>query len=297
MVKPFKGSWEVKNNMFRFAKSDYQFLPPGFYIPKEQYPYWYLDPSEVHFDKRTAIKDDLSTQIIESVEKFWEAAEAYKELGAVHKRGIFFYGPPGTGKSVAVNVLCQKVVEKNGVVILVGQNGIDKIEDLMHQVRTSDHEVPIAIVLEDIEMFIRNERERKAILNILSGQRQINNVLYIGTTNLSLEELSKICPALVNRPSRFDIVEYIGYANIAHKIKFLTKYSDKLTHAEAEYIATETPDCSIAHLKEIVISHICLGYDLVKTVERVRLMKIDAPTAKDEDEEDDGDEFNGLEED
>ena len=198
-IRPFRGCWDVKNRRFRFIKSDVQVLPAGYYVPVYEYPHWLLERTEVAFDRRTPIKDEKTSKIIASVAKFWDASEKYKKLGAVHKRGIFFHGPPGTGKSAAVNTLCDMVVERGGVVLMAGQHGIDHVEDLLQQIRHSDPIMPIAVVMEDIETFIRNEKEQKAVLNILSGQRQVDNVLFIGTTNLTLENLNKICGALVNR--------------------------------------------------------------------------------------------------
>lgn len=285
--------WTVEDKRSRFMESGVQVLTPGFYVPTYKYPHWWLTKNDVYFDRRISVIDSLTTKIIASIQKFWNAAKLYAEIGAVHKRGVFLYGPPGTGKSATVNELCLQVVDQGGIVLLAGQNDIADVEDLLFQVRTSDESMPIAVVMEDIETFIRNEKQQKAVLNLLSGQRQVSNVLYIATTNLSLKDISSICPALVNRPSRFDVVEFVGFPSVSTKSEFLAKFCPGLDAFTIHEIAKNTDGCSMAHIKEIVIGVYCLGEDLTSTINRVKKMKIDAPLdgeeSTDEDDEDDED--------
>lgn len=282
--------WTVEDKRSRFMASGVQVLAPGFYVPTYKYPHWWLTKSDVYFDRRISVLDSLTNKIIASIKKFWDAAPRFAEIGAVHKRGVFLYGPPGTGKSATVNELCMQVVEQGGVVLLAGQNNIADVEELLFQARTSDESMPIAVVMEDIETFIRNEKQQKSVLNLLSGQRQVSNVLYIATTNLTLKEVASICPALVNRPSRFDVVEFVGFPSVSMKAEFLAKFCPKLDPLTIHEIAKNTDSCSMAHIKEIVIGHYCLEEPLTETINRVKKMKVDAPLTAQEDDEDDEDE-------
>jgi ATP-dependent 26S proteasome regulatory subunit len=128
---------------------------------------------------------------------------------------------------------------------------------------------------------ISNHGEHE-VLALLDGELQIDNVVFIATTNYP-ERLDR---RIVNRPSRFDIVKLIDMPNAAARKLYLTTKNPRLEEAtipcgtcagtgkkgtegeqevcgickgegavsELEKWIVNSKDFSIAHLKELIVS-------------------------------------------
>jgi SpoVK/Ycf46/Vps4 family AAA+-type ATPase len=122
-------------------------------------------------------------------------------------------------------------------------------------------------VLEDLDAIVERCGESE-LLSLLDGEGQIDNVVFIATTNYP----ERLDPRIVNRPSRFDRVVKIGMpTKAARKMYIASRLGDDF--ADLELWSAETKDLSIAHIKEIIVSVHCLGLTFEDTLARVKLMK------------------------
>jgi SpoVK/Ycf46/Vps4 family AAA+-type ATPase len=242
----------------------------------------FLEAATTHFDEVHDIEDPATRSLMESTYSFFNAAKRYKNIGAIHKRGIMLYGPPGTGKSSILNIVTAKIIESGGIVLFAKQNHIRSVETLIHQIRNSQPDLWIGVVMEDIETYMSNNLNLKMMLSLLSGESQVGGVIYMATTNLDISELPE---AITKRPSRFDVVLKVDFPSVESKLRFLTKLvKGNLSETVCKKIAESTEGLSIAHLKEIVVSHYCLQEDLQKTIKRVSSMRVTAePVLEDHD--------------
>jgi SpoVK/Ycf46/Vps4 family AAA+-type ATPase len=132
--------------------------------------------------------------------------------------------------------------------------------------------------MEDIDAIMGDDRySTSRVLNILDGIKQIENVVYIATTNYP----EKLEERVTNRPSRFDRrykVELpdseMRKAYFQHKIP-----ADDLAKIDIETWVKDSQGMSLAHLREVVISTIVLGNTYEDTMDRLKSLK-KAPRAK-----------------
>jgi SpoVK/Ycf46/Vps4 family AAA+-type ATPase len=110
------------------------------------------------------------------------------------------------------------------------------------------------------------------ILNLLDGIKQIDNVVYIATTN----HPDKLEDRITNRPSRFDRRYEVELPNEDVRRAYIqNKLSDEdLKKINIDMWITESDGFSLAHMRELVISVITMDNSFEDTVARLKGMKI-----------------------
>jgi SpoVK/Ycf46/Vps4 family AAA+-type ATPase len=180
---------------------------------------------------------------------------------------------------------------------------------------------PIVVMIEDIDAIVDKKGE-SAMLALLDGELQIDNVVFVATTNYP-ERLDK---RLVNRPSRFDEIIKIGMPSAAARAQYIInkvprlapegfrnqpgfvertvnaakrlltgedanveKYDTNARLITDEEITGElkiwvdgSDNMSIAHIREIIISVECLGNPVEQTIARIRKMNQTKPSSTQE---------------
>jgi len=206
------------------------------------------------------------TDILQDIENFWNRADKYKQYNFVHKRGILMYGDPGCGKSGIIQLISQKLIERDGIVINVkDEEDVDRFTSFIATFRKVEPNRPLVVLLEDIDSIASENRYQTArLLNILDGVKQIEGVVYIATTNYP----EKLQERITNRPSRFDRrykVETpnaeIRKAYIQHKLN-----EEDINGIDIEEWVKRTDGMSLSHLKEVVISVIVMGRTFEETM-------------------------------
>lgn len=251
-------------------------LPAGFYEVK------YDHNMGVHMVLKTVNSDELyelpSTEIgdiIEDIKKFWDNVGRYKQYNFVHKRGILLYGDPGAGKSGIIQ-LCTKhlINEMNGIVInLTDLEAIEYYDEFISDLRAIEPTRPIIVILEDVDALAKEDRSSTSlVLNLLDGVKQIDNIVYIATTNYP----EKLEERITNRPSRFDRRYEVKMPNDEVREAYLR---NKLTDDDLKSIkindwVKHTKGMSLAHMRELVISVMTMGNTFESTIERLTGLKI-----------------------
>lgn len=241
-----------------------QTLPAGVYKPAFLNDRFVFQPLDLFGDSLMEFPDSKSDFVVAEVEQFWDLRSKFKELGFSHKRGILLYGPPGGGKSSLVIIILKKMVERGGLVLIADHPHL--LATALQQLRQIEPDRQAVVIWEDLDSVIKHYGEPE-VLSVLDGESQVENILFLATTNYP-EELEK---RITNRPSRFDRLELIDMPSDAARAMYL---NNKVGTVEREGLdlVKLTKGFSIAHLRELIVSVWCLGRGVQETVDRLRGM-------------------------
>ena len=237
----------------------------------------YFAPKPINLDDLLILPDSASEDIINNIKKFWNKEETFRKLGFLWKRGILLFGPAGSGKTSTVQLIIKDIIDRGGIAVYVKEPKLTASG--LEMLRKIEPTRPVIVVVEDIDALQQVHGEAD-LLAMLDGDLQIDNVVFIATTNYP-EKLDK---RLINRPSRFDIVRKIGMPTDEARAIYLADRNPRLLENEEEFETwiAETDGFSIAHLKELIVSVEALGADLHETVDRLRVMIDQQPTSDDD---------------
>ena len=229
-----------------------------------------FESQKLYTDAILRLPDSKSEEVINEIEKFWTLKDKYKKYGLSFKRGFMLHGPPGSGKTCTVTMIVDQMVKLGGVVIFGDNPGW--VGNLLAGMREVEPKRPLVVVLEDIDSIIARFGEAQ-LLSLLDGEMQVDNVVFIATTNYP-ETLDQ---RIINRPSRFDMVVRIDVPNPAARKMYLEsrlegKHTVTDTDGEHDLVAL-SEGFSIAHLRELIVASQVFGHKVADTVERLKKMK------------------------
>jgi SpoVK/Ycf46/Vps4 family AAA+-type ATPase len=252
------------------ASSTVPCLTPGVYdIEVDNMKGLYFKKINVKTDGLIKFPETNSEKVIEEISKFWDRESIFKKYNLNYKRGIFLYGPPGSGKSSTIQLICEDVISRNGVVFNFTNPGL--FCDGVRTFREIQPETPIVVLMEDIDSIVESYNESE-ILNILDGINQVEKIVYLATTNYP----ERLGQRILNRPSRFDKRFKMGHPQkdsrkiyFSHLISTETKNEHEI---DIDKWVEDTEDMSIAHLKELFISVCILGNSYQEAISTLRKM-------------------------
>lgn len=270
--------WAVSGDMFFPCEKTDEKLPPGQYVVQysDTKGYYFLKKN-INLDDLIVLPDSRSEHVLKSIDHFWTREKNFRKHGFLWKRGMMLWGPPGSGKTSTLQQLSKMIVDKGGFSVYV--NGDPEfVAHGLAIMRKIEPDRPIIVMIEDIDAII-NRHGEASLLALLDGELQIDNVVFIATTNYP-EELDK---RFMNRPSRFDEIIYIGMPNVKAREVFLVAKNPRLKAFPTELSewVEATKDWSIAHMRELIVAVECLGNDFHKTVDRLNKMNEHQPSSSD----------------
>ena len=227
----------------------------------------YFAPKPINLDDLLVLPDSASEEIIRDIEKFWTKEETFRKLGFLWKRGVLLFGPAGSGKTSTIQLIIKDIIDRGGIAVYVKEPKLTASG--LEMLRKIEPTRPVIVVVEDIDALQQMHGEAD-LLAMLDGDLQIDNVVFIATTNYP-EKLDK---RLVNRPSRFDIVRKIGMPSDEARAIYLADRNPRLLENSEEFEEwiELTDGFSIAHLKELIVSVEALNADFHQTIDRLRVM-------------------------
>jgi len=266
--------WSVTRDgsMWTDAPSVANQLTPGVYSPLSTMRGFFLVKKDVQTDKLLKLPDDPTSEVLDHIDDFWNRKDRFDMLGLVFKRGVLLWGPQGSGKTSTMFQLMSKIVTDEGIVILCD----DPYEctSAIRLIRSVEKDRRLIVVMEDVDEIIRYYGDKK-LTSMLDGDENVNNVVFVATTNYP----ERLPPRLLRRPSRFDIIKFIGMpTEKARKayIKHVLKSGVSIT--ELDEWAKNTEEMSIAQIKETIILVKVFDIELIEAIKRVKnLGKIGKP--------------------
>ena len=218
----------------------YIFTPRGGKAPRPSYDW---DKVILPDDIRKSLKTNFST--------FFKGPEAFKKAGVAYRRGILMCGAPGTGKT---SILKAVMSEYPQIPFFVFEKTYDDVyvEDLRSMFAEAARMAPAVVVIEDIDRLVDNNSfPIQDLLNVLDGLGTSHGVMVIATANNE----QQLDPALVERPSRFDLVVRIPMPDKDHREEYLTTRAAsleiKLAPKEVEKILKDTDKFTMAMMQEL----------------------------------------------
>lgn len=206
-----------------------------------------LDRPDVGWDS-VFLPDGMKEHIQSNIEGFFKAQDLYKKFNIPYKRGMILAGPPGSGKSSVLKVLASQY-RQHAFFMYGFSRSYDEFEDLESLFRRAQALAPSVFILEDIDRVIKTDFMRQC-LNLLDGMATSNGVLTIATSN-NPQDLD---PALIERPSRFDLVLRFDLPDADLRRKYLKKQLENFVpfdDEQLESIVQATNKYSMAMLQEI----------------------------------------------
>ena len=230
-------------------------------------------------DELYSLPSDEIIDILSDIDNFWNMKDQYEKYKFIHKRGILMFGEPGCGKSGIIQMVSKNIIERGGIVINIkDEDDVERFSSFIPSFREIEPSRPLVVLLEDIDS-IAGEHSYSVgkLLNILDGVKQIENVVYIATTNYP----EKLQERITNRPSRFDRRYKVELPNSEIRKCFIENKlnEEDLSKIDIEEWVKRTEGMSLSHLKEVVISVIIMGRTFEETIENLEGLK-KSPTIK-----------------
>lgn len=255
----------LDKNQFIVGGMSYDKLEAGVYNFGSSMQGLTFSKVDIVTDKLIDLPDPALQQIMQRIRKFWAVEDRYRHFNLVYKTGIFMHGPPGGGKTATIQAIQKEFVSYHDGIVLLGGN-LSYLSTALITIRKIEPKRPLAVILEDIDEIVENHGEHN-LLSLLDGERQIDGVIYLATTNFP----EKLGARIIDRPSRFD--EVIEICMPSAEVRNI--YLSKTTNLPAETIQKWTADSdglSIAHLRELVIGVLCLEQPYETVIKRIRSM-------------------------
>ena len=242
-----------------------QILPAGLYTSQRDQYGIFFDRQEISNEELIRFPDTVADKIISEFHNFWKKKQEYQERGENHKRGFLLWGPPGGGKTCLVSLITQQFVNDGNLVLNFTSGILEGIETL----RTIEPDRKIMIVIEDIDGLIKYTEIEQELLQFLDGSIPHVNTIMIATTNYP----EQLPDRIINRPSRFDRVEFIGFPTRDERLLYLKRKARIIKDSEYDKWLDDTEDFTFAHLKELIVSTEVFGLEYDETLKRINRMR------------------------
>jgi SpoVK/Ycf46/Vps4 family AAA+-type ATPase len=200
---------------------------------------------DVNLDDLLVLPDSATETVLQEIEEFWSREEIYRKYRYLWKRGILLWGPPGSGKTTTVQLISKRIVERDGIAVYVSNPKIAAIG--LKYLRKIEPKRPVVVMLEDLDTIVQNHEHE--ILALLDGELQIDNVVFVATTNYP----EKLDRRIVNRPSRFDLVKKVPMPSAeARRIYLINREPDleKQMRTVSDTESQRTFDVALAKLEK-----------------------------------------------
>lgn len=268
----FKNFMEI-NNLFCAIESpqnQVDLLPSGVYELKQdsQSGKIYYDMIDTNHDDILDLPSPEYSLVVRQIENFLrpECRARFKEKGYLYKRSTLLYGKPGTGKTCIVNRVIDSVIKLSGIV-LFNPNPV-VLTAALSQLQDIQPETPVVVVFEELDKLMG--QFEGDLLNLLDGEVQRENVIFLATTNF----ISHI-PPRIRRPGRFGKLIEVGFPDASVR-KFYLTHKLGASYPGLDQWVSRTDGFSIDELSATVREVYCLQEDLKETIECVRKVKKEA---------------------
>lgn len=274
-MKPPAGvrRWSIRGDAWYAFGDTADTLERGLYETGDSPFGFFLKRKRLVTDDLLRFPDSATAAVLAEIELFWQRKEEFSKRGLLHKRGVLLWGPQGSGKTACVVHLSEAIVQLGGIAVYL--DCPDEAASCLAMIRQIEPDRPIVGLLEDIDTLIETYGE-SAYLSLLDGESQVGNIMFVATTNYP-EKLDK---RFLDRPSRFDTVQYVGMPSAELRRAYLHAKEETLRDGELDQWVQLSEGFSIAHLREMIVASRCLGRPIEEVVKRLELMHTRLPTSE-----------------
>jgi len=213
-------------------------------------------------DELLMFKNSTMQQILSEIDRFWGLKENFNKLGFLHNRGILVEGPPGTGKSSLFQQVSEMMITRGDIVFFT--TDVHALREGLKNYREVEPERKVVVVFEDIDETVGYSE--RGLLQLLDGDAQIQNVLYLASTNY----IDRIPPRL-RRPGRFDKVIHLGPPAFEGRLAYLEhKLKDMEKPEQIKWLAEQTKGFSFGHMRELTIGAYAMKEPIKEVLARLR---------------------------
>jgi AAA+ superfamily predicted ATPase len=271
--KPYSQWTVVGDGSYAPSVSTVAKLEPGLYEFQwnNHYNCFTFMKQSVSTDELYELPTEEIKDILSDIKSFWQKSGDYKKYKLIHKRGILLYGDPGCGKSGIIQLCMKHIInELSGIVINIkDEDSVKAYIDTIQRFRQIEPNRPLIVIIEDIDSVAgESNYSNSMLLNILDGVKQIENVVYIATTNYP----EKLAERITNRPSRFDRRYFVEPPSKEVRMTYLKNKAGDLK-IDIERWVKDTNGMSMAHLKELFISVVLLDVDYEDAISHLNGLK------------------------
>ncbi|MEH1965986.1 AAA family ATPase [Nostoc sp.] len=241
-------------------------LPASFYKLKYQDGQLQFKAFESKYDRLIDLPSSEYSKVIQQINTFLDANKrnVFKDHGFLYKRGFLFWGSHGTGKTCLVNRVGEKVLQNKGIVLF--NPNPELLEMAFKVLNDIQPDLTTMVIFEEFEQLLARYEDN--ILNLLDGEIQKDNVIYVATTN-HFEHI----PDRLKRPSRFATIVEVKSPSPETRVAYLQNKLKPEDHKAIPHWVKKTEGFTIDELKETVLSVKCLEMSLDESVERILKIK------------------------
>jgi len=248
-------------------------LPPGSYqLQQDPNGQLHIMRFDIKHDELVDLPNTEYDNVVSELELFMEpdTKEKFKKNGYLYKHSVLLYGLPGSGKTCIVDRVALEHIKRGGVVFF---NPHPLLLPNAYEILTSvQPETPVLVIFEELDTLLKSFEGK--LLNILDGEIQKDNVIYMATTN----HINDI-PTRIRRPGRFSIVVEVKFPSAETRGYYVKQKLGEIPNLE-EWV-TKTEGFSIDEVKEAIRSVTCLNYTLDEITQRINANKNDTKTPAD----------------
>lgn len=244
-------------------------LPRGIYkIGADMTGNPFAIPVSTMTDNLMDLPNTVTEKVLAELTKFWEgrSKERFDKFGLIYKRGILLHGKPGTGKTCTIAKVMEKVVDEGGIVFFQPSPG--QLREYVTRLRELEPDLRVLVVWEEFDA--RLEEGEESYLSLLDGEDQLDNVVYLATTNY----IKDIPARMKNRPSRFASVLEVGAPDAAVRKIYLTNLLQDEKVDIDEWVK-KSDGFMLDHLKDLVVSVMVFEVSLDEAIAKLKEMDED----------------------
>jgi SpoVK/Ycf46/Vps4 family AAA+-type ATPase len=285
--EPSYKQWITRGNKLYYPEAEVKLvkkIPAGYYsIGLDQNAGKYtVRKLNYSSDKVLKLPMPETESILKDITSFWSKRAAFDRYEMTFKRGILMYGTPGGGKSHIIQLIVKELIdEQKGVVFKIeAPSDVEMFHGFMQTTfKVIEPDRRIVVIMEDIDgLFHAGKQTETILLNILDGMGQMDNVVYVATTNYP-EELAE---RIINRPSRFDRRYEIGLPDDNVRRSYFEQIlkPEDVKLIDLSHWVQETDGLSIAHLREVIVSTVIQGQDFNDAVKLMKDYNSERPASR-----------------